>query len=64
MPLSLAVRLAANFDEPVRSRGHRYYTSGAVRALRGSETAVTATVLGSRRYDVSLELEDGVLILD
>ena len=64
MPLSLPARLAEYFDEPVRSRGHRYYKSGAVRALRGSQRAITATVLGSRRYDVSLELEDSLLILD
>ncbi len=64
MPLSLPVRLANCFDEPVRSRGFRYYKTGAVRVLRGSERAITATVLGSRRYEVSLELEGGVLILD
>jgi len=52
--MGLADALAPHVDERIRTKGNRYFLGGAVRAIEGSPTAVTATVRGSEWYQVHL----------
>jgi superfamily II DNA or RNA helicase len=56
--MNLSTRLARDFPQEIRYRGQKYFAQGLVRIQRGSATAVTAKVLGSRTYEVSLEYDD------
>jgi superfamily II DNA or RNA helicase len=50
------------FDSAVRSRGAAYLQQGAVRIQFGDATELQAVVRGSRRYEVSLYLDQGHLV--
>ena len=57
----LSRRLAGDFSPTVRDRGKSYYWQGRVRIHHGSDSLVEALVRGSRKYEVSLDYENGVL---
>ena len=59
--MNLSRRLAGNFSETVRHRGHSYFWQGRVRIRHGSESGVAANVRGSQNYAVNLDWQDGVL---
>src|SRR5258708_6794191 len=59
--MNLAKRLSGDFDVTVRNRGSSYFRQGCVRVQHASASQVDARVRGSRYYEVSLELQDGVL---
>src|SRR5258708_15693519 len=59
--MSLAKKLAGEFDSGIRSRGQQYYWQRLVRIRRGSAAAVEATVRGSTNYEVELEYDRGRL---
>ena len=50
----LAEALARDVPDRTRTKGNRYFLGGAVRAIEGSDTHVTATVRGSEWYQVHL----------
>ena len=52
--MGLAEALARDVPERTRVKGNRYFLGGAVRAIEGSDTHVTATVRGSEWYQVHL----------
>jgi superfamily II DNA or RNA helicase len=52
--MGLAEALARDVPERTRIKGNRYFLGGAVRAIEGSDTHVTATVRGSEWYQVHL----------
>jgi superfamily II DNA or RNA helicase len=52
--MGLAEVLARDVPERTRVKGNRYFLGGAVRAIEGSDTHVTATVRGTEWYQVHL----------
>ncbi len=50
----MAEALARDVPERTRIKGNRYFLGGAVRAIEGSDSHVTATVRGSEWYQVHL----------
>ena len=52
--MGLAEVLARDVPERTRTKGNRYFLGGAVRAIEGSASHVTATVRGSEYYQVHL----------
>jgi len=61
MPSDLASKLAHFFPPGIRNRGQVYYRQGAVRIRNGSPNRVKAQVVGSGRYEVELDWENGIL---
>ena len=61
MSTALSIKLADDFGGTTRKRGQQYYYQGLVRIQGGSDSQVTAHVLGSRTYEVSLRLEEDEL---
>src|ERR1700684_1739876 len=59
--MTLSRKLAPEFDDDVRSRGASYYLGRKVDIEAGSSTQAYAHVKGSRKYQTSLEWEDGTL---
>src|SRR5580693_5503783 len=59
--MNLSRKLAREFDDDVRSRGASYYLGRKVNIEAGSSTQAYAHVKGSRKYQTSLEWEDGTL---
>jgi len=59
--MNLSRKLACEFDDDVRSRGASYYLGRKVDIEAGSSTQAYAHVKGSRKYQTSLEWEDGTL---
>ena len=51
--------LRPDFDDTTRQRGAAYVAEGRVRLLEVGPRRVTASVVGTRRYDVSLRIEEG-----
>ncbi|MBZ5582123.1 MAG: hypothetical protein LAQ30_07940 [Acidobacteriia bacterium] len=60
--ISLASRLAGDFDSGSRSRGHQYYREGLVRIQYGSDSQLEARVRGSQNYLVTLDWDRGDLV--
>lgn len=55
MTISLCSRLANDFSKNARVKGDAYAASGRVSITSGSDTALSATVLGSDRYEVEMK---------
>ena len=47
------------FAKKILTRGREYYDIGAVRNLRISPDKINATVIGTERYNVEIDIEDG-----
>lgn len=61
--MNLTDTLRADFTKQVRDRGLSYYKKGAVRIQKGSESSVSAIVIGSRPYTTEIRLDqDGELL--
>ncbi len=58
----LSDRLLNDFPSDVRSRGRAYFNAGRVKLESVQPTEVTATVRGSSRYIVDLEVYNGTII--
>jgi uncharacterized Zn finger protein len=54
------ITLARMAGVAVFARGDEYFLTGAVSALHAGDAAISATVQGSRRYHVQLEVDDGL----
>ena len=59
--MSLSKRFSRHFSGSVRNRGQSYSWQRRVRIHKGTDSQVAARVRGSQNYEVSLELEGGVL---
>jgi hypothetical protein len=59
--MNLSKKLSREFDASVRSRGVNYYLGRQVHLDAGSSTQAYAHVKGSRKYETTLELADGIL---
>ena len=57
----LSTVLASQVPTQSRTRGHAYFTSGAVRSLTAQHGIIQATVRGSELYHVWLEPDGGLL---
>ena len=60
---SLTAALSRQVASDVQARGRRYFSSGAVRSVRGDEWILEAFVRGSDLYRVSMNREDDTLIV-
>ena len=58
----LTQSIAHQVSQAVRDRGNRYYLTGAVKSLSADKYEITASVLGSHNYGVSVALTDFGLI--
>lgn len=56
-PASLALALQNDFSRPTREKGEDYFYNGAVSSIAGTKDEVTATVWGTRPYQVRIERE-------
>ena len=61
---NLAAAARSSFTANARSRGEQYYAGGRVTRVRVEAGAFSATVIGSRTYDVRLTLEKDRLVVD
>ena len=59
--MTLSSRLVFDFPPGVRKRGEGYFFQGKVQIRHGSDREVEARVVGSRLYDVGLDLTGGTL---
>src|SRR5438128_1204426 len=64
MPHTLAAAVGRFVNPTSRSRGESYFRSGRVSAISADSTYLSATVRGTRPYDVSLTLDKDRLIVD
>lgn len=62
--MNLAERLGGAFSATTKSRGHEYFSRGAVRVEQGSSDELEARVSGTQKYNVSFTYLDGVLLAD
>src|SRR5215472_12760382 len=60
-PMSLSSALAGLFDNGVRNRGLSYFQRRLVRIRHGSDSEVSATVQGSRAYEVEMRWDGKTL---
>jgi superfamily II DNA or RNA helicase len=61
-PMTLAEALAQDVHERTRTKGNRYFLGGAVRAIEGSDSHVSATVRGSQWYSVNLRRDGDAIV--
>jgi hypothetical protein len=59
--VKLSQKLSGAFTRKTRERGQRYYWQDAVRFQTGTANRIIAFVQGSKRYELTLDLEDDVL---
>ena len=61
--MNLAKKLGRDYSAEVRTRGSGYFWQGRVKILRGSDLdqAVCATVQGTRKYNVALTYDAGLV---
>src|SRR5688572_20936636 len=64
MPRNLAAAARPSFTNNARSRGEQYYFGGRVTGARVEGNAFSASVMGTRTYDVHLTLENDRLLVD
>ena len=63
MPRTLAATVRRFVSHTSRSRGESYFRSGRVSAIQADSETFSASVRGTQRYDVSLQLDDDRLIV-
>ncbi|MGB2715136.1 MAG: DEAD/DEAH box helicase [Vicinamibacterales bacterium] len=56
-PASLSLALQNDFSRTTREKGEDYFYNGAVASIAGTRDEVTATVWGTRAYQVKIERE-------
>jgi superfamily II DNA or RNA helicase len=61
--MTLAAKLAFQFDKKVQIRGQDLYYQQAVKVIEASPTQFVVEVRGSRLYEVDLAYEEGALII-
>ncbi len=59
--MTLAAKLAFEFDKRVQFKGHGIARAGAIRVKKSGPDHIHSTVLGSRAYQVALDLVNGAL---
>jgi superfamily II DNA or RNA helicase len=64
MPRTLAAAARSSFTSNAQARGEQYYVGGRVAGVRIEENAFSASVIGTRTYDVWLALENDRLLVD
>src|SRR4051812_26339923 len=64
MPRTLAAALGSSVSNQSRKRGDAYFRSGCVSILDTSEMTVSASVRGTRVYQVALTLDEHRLVVD
>jgi len=64
MPRTLAAAARSSFTSNAQARGEQYYIGGRVTRVRVEENAFSASVIGTRTYDVWLALENDRLLVD
>jgi superfamily II DNA or RNA helicase len=63
MPRTLAATVRRFVNHTSRNRGESYFRSGRVSAIQSDSATFSASVRGTQRYDVSLQLDDDRLIV-
>jgi uncharacterized Zn finger protein len=63
MPRTLAATVRHFVNHTSRSRGESYFRSGRVSVIQADSERFSASVRGTQRYDVSLQLDDDRLIV-
>src|SRR5215207_3996961 len=63
MPPTLAATVRRFVNHTSRSRGESYFRSGRVSVIQSDSERFSASVRGTQRYDVSLQLDDDRLIV-
>ncbi|MDX2038182.1 MAG: SNF2-related protein [Isosphaeraceae bacterium] len=61
--LGIAPRIAREFSDAVRSRGHAYFAKNRVAVTASSSTEVVAKVRGTEKYRVRIRLRNGGRLL-
>jgi len=61
--MTLAAKLAVDFDKKIRNRGQELYELRAVKVIEATPCAFIAKVSGTRLYDVELKFADGTLTI-
>jgi len=61
--MSLAAKLAFQFEKKIQIRGQDLYARQAVKIVEASPTHLSAEVQGTRLYDVGLSYDDGTLVI-
>ena len=59
--MTLAAKLAFQFEKKIQIRGQDLYAQQAVKVVEASPSHLAAEVQGTRLYDVSLNYADGIL---